>query len=47
MLAYASKGTSGLTISDLHGDSLTLTGMNIATIAANPTAIHFACFRLR
>ena len=42
VLAHASKGTSGLTISDSHGDSLTLTGMNIATIAANPTAIHFA-----
>ena len=42
MLAHATSGASGLTISDSDGDSLTLTGVTAATIAANPTAIHFA-----
>jgi len=42
VLAHASNGPSGLTISDSHGDSLTLAGMSAATIAANPAAVHFA-----
>ena len=42
MLAHASNGSSSLTISDSHGDSLTLAGVSAAMIAANPTAIQFA-----
>ncbi len=42
VLAKASGGSSGLTIADSHGDSLTLAGLAAATIAANPTAINFA-----
>jgi hypothetical protein len=49
VLAHASSSSSGFTIFDSHSDSLTLAGVNIstianptATIAANPTAIHFA-----
>ena len=42
VLAHASSGASGLTISDSHGDSLTLAGVTAAMIAANPSAIEFA-----
>ena len=42
VLANASNGPSGLTITDSHGDSLTLAGLKAATIAANPSAIKFA-----
>ena len=42
LLAHAASGSSGLTISDSHGDSLTLAGVSAATVAANPTAIRFA-----
>jgi Right handed beta helix region len=42
VLANASSGPSGLTIADSHGDSLTLAGLNAATIAANPSVFHFA-----
>jgi hypothetical protein len=42
LLAHAASGSSGLTISDSHGDSLTLAGVSAATVAANPAAIRFA-----
>lgn len=42
VLANASSGTSGLTITDSYGDRLMLAGLNSATIAANPSAIKFA-----
>ena len=42
LLAHASSGSSGLTLADLYGDSLTLAGVSAATVAANPTAIRFA-----
>jgi hypothetical protein len=35
------KGSSGLTISDSHGDSLTLAGVTTSTVAANPGMIQF------
>ncbi len=35
------KGSSGLTITDSHGDSLTLTGVTTSTVAANPGMIQF------
>ena len=35
-------GSTGLTISNSHGDSLTLAGVGATTIAANPAAVHFA-----
>jgi hypothetical protein len=41
LLAHASTGQSGLTISDSWGDSLTLTGVSAATITANPAVIQF------
>jgi hypothetical protein len=42
VLAHAVGGSSGLTIADTTGDSLTLTGVSAATIAANPAAVRFA-----
>ena len=42
VLAHASNGPSGLTISDSHGDTLALAGVSAATIAANPNAVQFA-----
>jgi hypothetical protein len=35
------RSSSGLTISDTHGDSLTLTGVTSSMIAANPAMIEF------
>jgi hypothetical protein len=35
------NGSSGLTISDSHGDSLTLAGVTTSTVAANPGMIQF------
>ena len=35
------QGSSGLTISDSHGDSLTLAGVTTSTVAANPGMIQF------
>ena len=35
------KGSSGLTISDSHGDSLTLAGVTPSMVAANPAMIQF------
>ena len=42
VLAHAVSGTSGLTISDSTGDSLTLGGVSAATMAANPSVVKFA-----
>ena len=36
VLSHATNGASGLTITDTDGDSLTLTGVTAAMIAANP-----------
>jgi hypothetical protein len=41
VLANASSGPSGLTISDSDGDSLTLTGVTAAMVAADPTMFEF------
>ena len=42
MLAYGAKNSSsGLTISDSHGDSLTVAGLTPAMVAANPAMFHF------
>ncbi|HZZ23132.1 MAG TPA: hypothetical protein VFE60_11405 [Roseiarcus sp.] len=35
------RDSSGLTISDSHGDSLTLAGVSLSTVAANPAMIQF------
>jgi hypothetical protein len=42
VLAHATESSSGLTISDSEGDSLTLAGLSASTIAANPAAVDFA-----
>jgi hypothetical protein len=42
LLAHAQSGSSGLTVADSYGDSLTLAGVSAATVAANPAAIRFA-----
>jgi hypothetical protein len=42
VLAKSTQSTAGLKIADSHGDSLTLTGMTAAIIAADPGAIKFA-----
>ena len=41
VLAHAASGVSGLTISDSDGDSLTLTGVTAAMVAANPSMFDF------
>ncbi len=41
VLAHAASGVSGLTISDSDGDSLTLTGLTAAMIAADPSTFNF------
>ena len=41
VLAHASSGASGLTISNSDGDSLTLTGVTAAMVAANPSMFDF------
>jgi hypothetical protein len=35
------RGSSGLTISDSHGDSLTLAGVSLSTVAPSPAMIQF------
>jgi hypothetical protein len=35
------KSSSGLTISDSHGDSLTLPGVSLSMVAANPAMFQF------
>jgi hypothetical protein len=41
VMSQATKSSSGLTISDTHGDSLTLTGVTASIVAANPGMIAF------
>ena len=41
VLVHTTSGTSGITIADSHGDSLTLAGVTASTIAANPGQFHF------
>ena len=41
MLLHATSGTSGTTIFDSHGDSLTLTGIAASTLTANPGLVKF------
>ncbi len=41
VMSQATKSSSGLTLSDTHGDSLTLTGVTASIIAANPGMIAF------
>ena len=41
VMSQATRGPSGLTFTDSHGDSLTLTGVTPAMIAANPAMIEF------
>ena len=41
VMSQATKSSSGLTLSDTHGDSLTLTGVTASIIAANPGVIAF------
>ena len=41
VMSQATRGPSGLTISDTHGDSLTLTGVTPSIIAANPGMLAF------
>jgi hypothetical protein len=41
VMSQATRGPSGLTISDSHGDSLTLTGVTPSIIAANPGMLAF------
>jgi hypothetical protein len=41
VMAHAARGVSGLTITDTQGDSLTLSGVTPATVAANPAMVVF------
>ena len=41
VISQATRGPSGLTFSDSHGDTLTLTGVTSSMIAANPAMIEF------
>ena len=41
VMSQATRSSSGLTISDTHGDSLTLTGVTASIVAANPGMIAF------
>jgi hypothetical protein len=41
VLSQAIRGPSGLTISDTHGDSLTIAGLTPSTLAANPAILQF------
>jgi hypothetical protein len=41
VMSQATRGPSGLTFTDSHGDSLTLTGVTSLMIAANPAMIEF------
>ena len=41
VMSQATKSSSGLTLSDTHGDSLTVTGVTASIIAANPGMIAF------
>ena len=41
VMAHANRGESGLTISDTHGDSLTLTGVTPTMVVVNPAMLEF------
>ena len=41
VMSQATRGSSGLTIHDTHGDSLTLTGVTPSLVAANPGMLAF------
>jgi hypothetical protein len=41
VMAHATRGASGLTITDTRGDSLTLTGVTPSMVAANPAMVGF------
>ena len=41
VLSQATRGPSGLTIVDTHGDSLTLTGLTPSMLAVNPSMLQF------
>ena len=41
VLLNASSGVAGTTITDSHGDSLTLAGISAATLSANPGLVTF------
>ncbi len=41
VMAHASRGESGLTISDTHGDSLTLTRVTPTMVVVNPAMLEF------
>jgi Right handed beta helix region len=41
VLSQATRGASGLTISDTHGDSLTIAGLTPSMLAVNPAVLHF------
>ena len=41
VISKATRSSSGLTISDTHGDSLTLTGVTPSMVAANPGMFAF------
>jgi hypothetical protein len=40
-MSHATRGASGLTITDTRGDSLTLTGVTPSMVAANPAMLEF------
>jgi hypothetical protein len=40
-MSQATRTSSGLTIHDTHGDSLTLTGVTPSMIAVNPAMLQF------
>ena len=41
VMAHATRGASGLTMTDTRGDSLTLTGVTPSMVAANPAMVEF------
>jgi hypothetical protein len=41
VLSQATRTSSGLTISDTHGDSLTIAGLTPSMLAVNPAMLQF------
>jgi hypothetical protein len=41
VMSQATRGASGLTISDTHGDSLTIAGLTPSMLAVTPAMLHF------
>jgi hypothetical protein len=41
VMSQATRTSSGLTIHDTHGDSLTLTGVTPSMVAVNPAMLQF------